>query len=213
MGGIMSTGDNELMRFIVYAPDSEMDKGAKEDQRDNFIVSVAGKDFSGSDSEATISDESLPDTNNEYQDLEGAASALLGLKGQGTSTGNAGAQTASMSASGIRSLPQGWELDFTDTTYLQGAEYNKLESFWMSVEDLAIQQFSSTAPPRNNLALKADHLQLQLSSSGPISWMWVLDFAVSMLGAVRDQFGVLFSAEAYSNHFDLPPLSAKLSIV
>ena len=181
-----------------------MDKGAREDQKDGFVVSVAGADFSGSDSDATISDEDEPATNNPYQDLQGAANALLGLRDQGTSAAG---------PSGARSLPQGWELSFKDTTYMQGAESDKLQSFWKSIDELATEQFANKSPPRTKLTLKADHLQLQLASSGPISWMWLLNFAQSMLRAVRSQLMILFDADAYSTHFKLPPITTKLSII
>ena len=111
-----------------------------------------------------------------------------------------------------RNLGNGWYMYYDSTTaiiptYLGAAG---LEAFYAGVVDYAASQLSNVVNATENLALSFNGLSLRLSSSAPISWTWVINFAYDMLDNAGADFTMLFRGEAYSAYVrqfsDLFPL-------
>ena len=99
-----------------------------------------------------------------------------------------------------RNLGDGWYMWYNSTiailpTYLSAA---KLEAFYAGVVDFAAGQISNVVNATNDFALSSNGLRLRLSSSAPINWSWVINFAADMLDNVSNDFAMLFRGEAYS---------------
>lgn len=190
-GGIAPAGDNNNLRFVLYAPNSGFDNGTRDDQKDGMTVSVA----EDSDSDATISD--TDDDDDEPAPQRQKTGGGMGL----------------MSTSGVRSLDGGWELTYKSTTYMDEVNFFKMESFWTSIGDMATDQISQGINKTESLALTQGHMSLRLESTGLISWDWVYDFAAEMLQATSNEFAAMFTGEAYSNYYVIASIAVVLSIV
>ena len=109
-----------------------------------------------------------------------------------------------MSSKGLqtrnRNLGDGWYMYYDSTTaiipnYLGAAS---LEAFYAGVVNFAASQLSNVVNATENLAINSNSLSLRLSSSAPISWTWVINFASDMLDNAITDFAMLFKGEAYS---------------
>ena len=88
-----------------------------------------------------------------------------------------------------------------------------LEDFYTQVVDSAAYQISNITNATDNLAFNFNGLSLQLSSSAPISWTWVINFAAVMLDNASNNLAVLFSGEAYSAYWEIAAVAAVLSSI
>lgn len=122
-----------------------------------------------------------------------------------------------MSAKGLQTrshnLGDGWYMTYNSTTSIIPTQIGAamMEDFYTQVVDTAAYQISNITNTTDNLVFGFNGLNLQLSSSAPISWTWVINFAAVMLDNVSNNFAVLFSGEAYSAYWEIAAVAAVLS--
>ena len=119
-----------------------------------------------------------------------------------------GAQTRS------RNLGDGWYMTYDSITSIVPTQIGaaKLEAFYNQVVKLAADQISTIVNVTENLAFDFGGLNLRLSSSEPIAWTWVINFAADMLDNVSTDFAMLFTGEAYSDYWDIAAVTAILTL-
>lgn len=88
-----------------------------------------------------------------------------------------------------------------------------LEAFYTGVVYSAANQISNTVNATENVAFGFNGFNLQLSSSAPIRWSWIIDFAADMLENVSADFAVLFNGEAYSAYWEIAAVTAALTLI
>lgn len=124
-----------------------------------------------------------------------------------------------MSGTGVqtrtRNLGDGWYMTYDSTTSIIPTQIGAaiLEAFYTQVVDSAFNQIETTVNATENLAFNFNGLNLRLSSSAPISWTWVINFAADMLDNVSTDFAVLFNGEAYSAYWEIAVVSATLTLL
>lgn len=89
----------------------------------------------------------------------------------------------------------------------------RLQAFYTQVVLAAAKQISNIVNATANLAFQFGGLNLRLSSSAPISWTWVLNFAADMLNGLGTDFAMLFTGQAYSAYSDMATVTTSLTIL
>ena len=114
-----------------------------------------------------------------------------------------------------RDLGDGWYLSYDSITSLVPAQVAaaNLEAFYTGVANAAAEKISTVVNATEDLAFSFHGLSLRLSSSAPISWTWVINFAADMLDNVSTDFAVLFDGEAYSFYWDIAAVTATLTLL
>lgn len=122
-----------------------------------------------------------------------------------------------MGAKGLQTrshnLGDGWYMTYNSISSIVPSQIGAagMESFFTQVVDSAANQISNTVNETSNLAFNFNGLNLRLSSTAPISWTWVINFAAVMLDNVSTNFASLFTGEAYSSYWDIAAVAAVLS--
>lgn len=114
-----------------------------------------------------------------------------------------------------RNLGDGWYMTYDKTTAIVPTQLGaaSLEAFYTGVVNYAANQISNVVNETESVSLSFQGLGLQLSSSAPIRWTWVIDFAADMLENVRNEFVALFSGNAYSAYWEIAAVTAALTLV
>lgn len=192
-GGIDATGDNRKLRIILYAPLSKFENDILADYKNNKPIAIQ------------------EDTDDEYE--AGPTDPTPPQKRP--RTGGMGLMTSRGLQTTTRNLGDGWYMTYGLTTSIIPAQIGaaNLEAFYTQVVTSAANQISTTVNTTENLAFSFKGLNLRLSSSAPISWTWVINFAADMLDNVSTDFAVLFSGEAYSAYWEIAAVTAVLTLV
>ena len=125
-----------------------------------------------------------------------------------------GQKSIGSSGSRVRNLGDGWYMSYDSTTSILPPQIGaaNLETFYTQVVNLAANQISTVINATENLAFSFNGLNLRLSSSAPISWTWVINFAADMLDNASNNFAVLFNGEAYSYYWEIATVTAALTL-
>lgn len=112
-----------------------------------------------------------------------------------------------------RNLGDGWYMVFDAIMSILPAQpaAASMESFYNSVINTAAGQLSTAVNATKDLAFKFGEIHLRLSSDTPINWSWVINFASDMLGNIGPGFAVMFNGKAYSDYWDIPPVTAVMT--
>ncbi len=123
--------------------------------------------------------------------------------------------TRSAVQSRTRNLGDGWYMTYDSTMAIMPTQVGAavLEAFYTKLVFAAANQISNVVNATDNLAFSLKGLNLQLSSSEPISWNWVINFAADMLDNVSTEFACLFQGEAYSAYWDIAAVSVALTLL
>lgn len=122
-----------------------------------------------------------------------------------------------MSAKGLQTrshnLGDGWYMTYSSITSIIPTQIGaaNMEAFYTQLINSTANQISDTVNETDNLAFNFNGLNLRLSSTAPISWTWVINFAAVMLDNVSTNFAALFSGEAYSSYWEIEAVAAVLS--
>lgn len=112
-----------------------------------------------------------------------------------------------------RNLSDGWYMVFDAIMTLLPAQSAaaSLESFYNSVINTTASQLSTAVNTTENLAFKFGEIHLRLSSATPINWSWVINFASDMLDNISPDFAIMFNGKAYSDYWDIPPVTVVMT--
>ena len=189
-------GDNNKLRLILYAPLSKFENDTIADYKQNKPIAIQ------------------EDTDNEY----GPAPPDPGPPKKRTRSGRGGlgltgSKRIRGEGSNVRNLGDGWYISYASTTSIIPPQIGvaNLKTFYTQVVDSAANQISTLVNATENLAFSFNGLNLRLSSSAPISWTWIINFAADMLDNASITFAVLFDGEAYSYYWEIAAVTAVLT--
>ena len=176
-------GDNSRLRLILYAPLSTFENDTIPDYKDNKPIGV----------QEDTDDEYEPGPSDPSPPRKRARAGGMGLMS------STGVQTRS------RNLGDGWYMNYDSITIILPTQLGAaaLEGFYARVVDAAAKQISNILNATDNLAFSFNGLNLHLSSSKPISWTWIINFAADMLDNASADLAVLFNGEAYSADWEI----------
>ncbi len=188
----MIQGDNGRLRLILYAPLSTFENDTIADYKDNKPIGVQ------------------EDTDDEYEPGPSDPSPLQ----KRARTGGMGLMSSRGVQTRSRNLGDGWYMNYDSITAILPTQLGAaaLEGFYTRVVDAAAKQISNIVNATDDLAFSFNGLNLRLSSSEPISWTWIINFAADMLDNASADFAVLFNGEAYSAYWEIAAVTAVLAI-
>jgi len=178
--------------MVLYGPDSHFDREIVQKYKTGKPVAV-------------------PDPNGipEYKTPPNRKRPRPGSESTADSTGSVVRQAR------VNSLDNGWYLKYDSVTELLPATdvAGPLRDFYTGVTASAADQLGAGMNATDNLAFISGPFSLELSSSEPIGWDYVINFAAGMMDMLSPQFTPMYSGEVFNTFWVLPSVQVSLGLV
>lgn len=114
----------------------------------------------------------------------------------------------------VKNLGDSWMVEFDEVTSMLPVDRASagLIAFYKHVVNDTSALLANDTAPVQNLVFSLHGLSLQLTSTGPIPWEWIIRFARAMSQSTISRWPVLYRAKAKNAYWNVALISAVLAV-
>lgn len=113
----------------------------------------------------------------------------------------------------VKNLGDSWMVEFDEVNSMFPVERASvgLIAFYNHVVNVTSARLADNTEPVKNLVFSLHGLSLQLTSTGPIPWEWIIRFARAMSQSTTSRWPILYRAKVKNSYWDVERISAVLA--
>ncbi|KAL9577134.1 MAG: hypothetical protein Q9212_006564 [Teloschistes hypoglaucus] len=212
LGGSHPAGNTGQLTLFLYQPGSRQDRQIQTDIDNNRIPAMVAFDVN------FHSDDSVGD---DMEDLLDDFADIFGVKENVDHPSprrdwddfDIGYSRVGKSDPRVKNLGDSWVVEFDQVSTMFPVDRASLGlvAFYNHVVSETSARLANNTEPVKNLVFTLHGLSLQLTSTGPIPWDWIIRFARSMSQSTTSRWPVLYRAKVKNSYWNVALISAVLA--
>ncbi|KAL8685559.1 MAG: hypothetical protein Q9218_007684, partial [Villophora microphyllina] len=204
--------DTGQLSIILYEPGSRQDRSIEEDINNSRIPAMVAFDVNfHSDDDVGDDADSLMD---EFADIFGIREEVDHPSSRSDWDHFIGYSHVGKSDPRVKNLGDSWMVEYDQVTSMVPVDHAAagLSAFYKHVVEVASGQSANASAPTKTLVFTLHGLSLQLTSTGPIPWDWIVRFARAMSQSSTSSWPVLYRAKVKNAFWDVALVTAVLAV-
>ncbi|KAI4107014.1 MAG: hypothetical protein L6R37_001907 [Teloschistes peruensis] len=212
LGGSHPAGHTRQLTIFIYQPRSSQDRQIQDDINNNRIPAMVAFDVNFH-SDDSVGDD-MEDLLDEFADIFDIKENVDHPSPRRDWDDFIGYSRVGKSDPRVKNLGDSWMVEFDEVTSMLPVDRASagLIAFYKHVVNDTSALLANDTAPVQNLVFSLHGLSLQLTSTGPIPWEWIIRFARAMSQSTISRWPVLYRAKAKNAYWNVALISAVLAV-